>query len=112
MQSWPRISKDDFRYKWKLDRLDVLNLGSEFEQRRAVNLEVFDESHRAVENFFTLCEVAVGYYTRFDAVRHHSFLCQNPRIIYNALIIIYIHTDASTVYTTKAPVRFVNKAIE
>ena len=63
MQSWPRISKDDFRYKWKLDRLNVLNLGSEFEQRRAVNLEVFDESHRAVENFFTLCEVAVGYYT-------------------------------------------------
>ena len=66
MQSWPRISKDDFRYKWKLDRLDVLNLGSEFEQRRAVNLEVFDESHRAVENFFTLCEVAVGYYTLAD----------------------------------------------
>ncbi len=45
------------------DWFDVLDFGGGFEQRLTVNLEVFDESHRAVENFFTLCEVAVGYYT-------------------------------------------------
>ena len=44
------------------DRFDVLDFRGEFEQRLAVNLEVFDESHRTVENFFTLCKVAVGYY--------------------------------------------------
>lgn len=30
----------------RLDRLNILDFGGEFEQRFAVNLEVFDESHR------------------------------------------------------------------
>lgn len=46
-----------------LDRLDVFDLGSEFKKCLAVNFKVLYERHRAVEDFFALCEVTVGDYT-------------------------------------------------
>lgn len=43
----------------ELDRLDIFDFRGEFKKRLAVNLEVLNKSHRAIENFFALCKVTV-----------------------------------------------------
>lgn len=42
-----------------LDRIDIFDFRGEFKKRLAVNLEVFNKCHRAIENFFALCKVTV-----------------------------------------------------
>lgn len=58
-------------FEWS-HRFYVLDLVGEFKERLAGNLEVFDESHRTVENHLTFCEMAVGKRLSRDIFHSHS----------------------------------------
>ena len=75
-------------FEWS-HRFDVLYLGCEFKERLAGNLEVFNESHRTVENHLTFCEMAVGNYS-FSIVHKIiwiSFIREFHVISHNAKVV-------------------------